>query len=109
MPLYGCEVAGGRAVYDANAEHIVFEDCVSRRQQRRGVHNLSPARVAKWAVRRPGDMAKKASHERLCVAYILPCDIEPALIVRCDAIEMRDLDVDPAILKVVLRPTRGRL
>ena len=54
-------------------------------------------------------MGKKAPSERLYVAYILPCEIEPALIVGCDAIEMRDLDVDLTVLKVVLRPARGRL
>src|SRR5215510_16073826 len=55
----------------------------------------------------PTDMGKKTSYGRRCIAQVLPCEIEPALIVACDPIEMRDLDVDLAVLKVVLRPARG--
>jgi hypothetical protein len=39
----------------------------------------------------------------------LACEIDPPLIVGCNAIEMRDLDVGVAVIKVVPRPVRSGL
>ena len=96
-----------------DAEHIVFEDRVSRRCENvecwggRGVENLSPVRVAKCAVGCPADMGKKNPHTR----FTLPraCEIEPAVIVARNAIEMRNQDAGVAVIKVVLLPIRSRL
>ena len=46
--------------WEVDAENIVFEDRVSRRYYGTGVFNVSPARVAKWAVRHLRDMGEKA-------------------------------------------------
>jgi hypothetical protein len=115
MALHGGEVAlelPGFFECREDAEHIVFEDRVSRRcvnvvSWGRGVFNVSPVRVAKCAVGHLTDMGKKAPHMR----FTLPraCEIEPSLIVRCNAIEMRDKDAGVAVIKVVRPPIRSRL
>ena len=57
MALHVRDVAAERGfkVYEVDAENIVFEDRVSRRYYGRGIFNVSPARVAKWAVWHPRD------------------------------------------------------
>src|SRR5947208_3322952 len=109
MALHVRDVAAERGVKvcEVDAENIVFEDRVSRRYYGRGVFNVSPVRVAKCAVRHPTDMGKKAP--QLLPAGPLACEIEPALIVGCNAIEMRDLDLGVAVIKVVPRPVRSHL
>ena len=59
-------------------------------------------RDTKRVVGHPTDMGKKAPHMR----FTLPraCEIEPALIVSCNAIEMRDPDVDVAVMLRRARP-----
>ena len=109
MALHVRDVAAERGVkvYEVDAENIVFEDRVSRRYYGRGVFNVSPVRVAKCAVRHPTDMGKKAP--QLLPTGPLACKIEPSLIVGCNAIEMRDLDLGVAVIKVVPRPVRSHL
>src|SRR5205809_2438530 len=110
MALHVRDVAAERGVkvYEVDAENIVFEDRVSRRYYGRGVFNVSPVRVAKCAVRHPTDMGKKAP--QLLPTGPLACKIEPALIIGCNAIKMRDLDVGMRpVIKVVTRPVRSRL
>ena len=114
MALHVRDVAAERGVkvYEVDAEDIVFEDCVSRRYYGRGVFNVSPASVAKWAVRHRRDMGKKAPQSMFTglVTGPLACEIEPPLIVGCNAIKMRDLDVGMRpVIKVVTRPVRSRL
>ena len=109
MALHVRDVAAERGVkvYEVDAENIVFEDRVSRRYYGRGVFNVSPVRVAKCAVRHPTDMGKKAP--QLLPTGPLACKIESSLIVGCNAIEMRDLDLGVAVIKVVSRPVRSLL
>src|SRR4051812_10542312 len=110
MALHVRDVAAERGVnvYEVDAENIVFEDCVSRRYHGSGVFYVSPARVAKCAVRHPRDMGKKAAQS--LPTGPLAREIEPALIVGCNAIEMRDLDVGVRpVIKVVRRPVRSLL
>jgi len=114
MALHVRDVAAERGVkaYEVDAENIVFEDRVSRRYYGRGVFNVSPASVAKWAVRHRRDMGKKAPQSMFTglVTGPLACEIEPALIVGCNAIKMRDLDVGVRpVIKVVRRPVRSHL
>src|SRR5437763_6244027 len=114
MALHVRDVAAERGVnvYEVDAENIVFEDRVSRRYYGRGVFNVSPARVAKCAVRQPRDMGKKAPQSMFTglVTGPLACEIQPPLIVGCNAIEMRDLDLGVRpVIKVVRRPVRSRL
>jgi len=123
VALHGREVASeqpgrGFRYCREDAEHIIFEDRVSRRCENveswgRGIENFSPVRVAKCAVGHLTDIGKKAPQSRrirrIRTTEPRACEIEPAMIVGCDAIEMRDRDLGVAIFKVVRPPIRSRL
>src|SRR6267154_988413 len=76
---------------------------------RRGIGNWYPARLAKCAVRHTRDMREKCSCFGRNHTDPIACEIEPAAIVSCNAVEMRDGDPDAAVPKVVRCPVGGHL